>query len=416
VDLMPKKTAKVVLFLYNRFFDPLIQGNFWMYINDYLQAPGNDIVFHLVTFEDPSYPLTESQSLQVEYWEQQGLVWTQLKWHPGTGIPSKLADVWSGFCAVLALRMKGYRHVVTLGSVAGTFAYLYARLLGMRLFLYQFEPHSEYAIDNGMWSEQSLVYKLAHFLERRAAGFATVIASGTRFMQQRLEKEWLVNGRFFKIATVANDRKFTFNQDERDEMRARLGLRDDQWVLFYPGKFGSLYYRDETAWMYRWLHELEPRLHFLIVTPHTDDEISDIFDRVGVDRSSYTICHSDYAEIHAYFFAADFAVIAVPPGPSKRFISNIKVGEYLCAGLPFMITRGVSEDYLVAEEQDVGVVVNDFRESDIKAAWPSMKRYLEMNPELRRNHCREVGLGYRGFDILNPTFKAAMESLTRAHK
>jgi hypothetical protein len=398
----------VVIFLYNRFFDALIQGNFWLYINDYLQNPDNDIRFHVVTYEDSRFPLTDEQKHIVEGWKAQGLEWTQLTWHPGTGISSKLKDIWAGLLAVTKLRAKGYRHIVTLGSVAGTYAYLYARLLGMRLFLYQFEPHSEYAIDNGMWAEDSLVYKISHALEYRAARYATAIASGTRFMRQRVEETWQVKGKFFKIATVANDHKFTFNQHERDTMRAKLGLNDDQWVLFYPGKFGSLYYYEETAWMYRWLRELEPRLHFLIVTPHEDEEVLAMFDTAGVERGTYTICHSDYADIHHYYFAADFAVIAVPPGPSKQFISNIKVGEYLCAGLPFLITKGVSEDYLVAEEQDVGVVVEDFKEEYVKAAWPAIKRFLEMEPEARRQHCREVGLDYRGFDSLNPVFKQAM--------
>jgi hypothetical protein len=391
------KQRKVVIFLYNRFFDALIQGNFWLYINDYLKDDNNNIQFHLITYEDSRFPLSAEQQVKVEAWKQQGLEWTQLEWHPGTGIGSKVADIWSGLLAVAGLRRKGYRHIVTLASVAGTYAYIYGWLLRMRLFMYQFEPHSEYAIDNGMWSDKSYVYKVSHFLERRAAHFATAIASGTRFMQQRLEIEWQVKGKFFKIATVANDKKFHFKQEDREAMRAKLGLSDDQWVLFYPGKFGSLYYYEETAWMYRWLHELEPRLHFLIVTPHTDDEVHAIFDGAGVERTSYSICHSDYEHIHNYFFAADFAIIAVPPGPSKKFISNIKVGEYLCAGLPFLITRGVSEDYLVANEQKVGVVVD----------------YLEVEPEERRNHCREVGLDYRGFENLNAVFKSAINHLVR---
>ena len=404
----------VIIFLYNRFFDPLIQGNFWLYINDYLQDPASPVRFHLVTYEDPKFPMTPAQQEQAAAWQRQGLQWTRLQWHQGTGIGSKVADIGSGLQAVAQLRLRGLRHIVTLGSVAGTFAYMYARLLGMRLFLYQFEPHSEYAIDNGMWSAGSAVYKVSHYLERKAAQFATSIASGTRFMQRRVQDVWHVKGRFFKIATVANDRKFLFNSAERAAMRARLGLTDDQWVLFYPGKFGSLYYTDETAWMFRWLHELEPRLHFLIVTPHTDDEIVAIFNRAGVARAHYTIAHSDYPEIHSYFFAADFAVIAVPPGPSKQFISNIKVGEYLCAGLPYLITKGVSEDYLVATEKDVGVVVDDFREADIKAAWPEIKRFLEMPADERRAHCRQVGLGYRGFDSLNPVFKAALSHLVKS--
>lgn len=409
-----RKQKKIIVFLYNRFFDSLIQGNFWLYIDDYLGDTDNQIKFHLITYEDPEFPLTQEQKDKVAVWQQQGLTWTRLRWHRGTGIKSKVLDVLSGWLAVLSLRMRGYKYIVTLGSVAGTYAYLYARILFIRLFLYQFEPHSEYAIDNGMWSEKSLVYKISHYLENKAAHFSTTIASGTRFMGDRLKDTWKVKAKFFKIATVANDQKFIFDQEERTVMRRRLGLSDDQWVLFYPGKFGSLYYTDETAWMFRWLHDMEPRLHFLIVTPHSDEEVHTIFDRAGVECSCYSVCHSDYADIHNYFFASDFAVIAVPPGPSKKFISNIKVGEYLSAGLPYLITKGVSEDYLVATEQQVGVVVDDFVEKDIKSAWPDIERFLKMDAGERREHCRQVGLGYRGFGTLNPIFKSAIKHLTES--
>jgi len=58
-----------------------------------------------------------------------------------------------------------------------------------------------------------------------------------------------------------------------------------------------------------------------------------------VDPKDYTLRHSDYENIHKYHFASDFAIISVPQGPSKKFISNIKVGEYLTAGLPFLINK-----------------------------------------------------------------------------
>jgi hypothetical protein len=230
-------------------------------------------------------------------------------------------------------------------------------------------------------------------------------------MQERLEKMWQVRGRFVKIPTVANDRKFLFDPDLRAKVRADIGVVESQPVLFYPGKFGGLYYRDETARMFRWLLDKEPQLHFLIVTPNDDQEVVGMFERAGVPRGAYTIRHSDYPDIHGYYFAADFAVIAVPPGPSKLFISNIKVGEYLCAGLPFLITRGVSEDYLYAENNGVGVVVDDFVKDEIDAAWPRIRAYLEMDPAARRRHCREVGLEYRGFDTLEPRFRSAVETL-----
>jgi hypothetical protein len=342
------------------------------------------------------------------------LKWTTLTWHPGTGLKGKFLDLFAGFRAVMALRGQGYGRIVTLGSVAGTYAYLYALVLRMKLFMYQYEPHSEYALDNGMWAPESLQYKISNLLEYRAAKFASVIASGTRFMQQRLESEWRVKAKFFKIPTVVNDRKFLFNDSIRQQTRQELGLASDAKVLFYPGKFGSLYYRAETAWMYRWLKQFDPKLHFLIVTPHTDEEVHAIFKEAGLNSSEYSIVHCDYEQIHRYYFAADFAVIAVPPGPSKQFISNIKVGEYLCAGLPFLITRGVSEDYWFAENKQVGVVVDDFVQPEVEKAWPKIKSYLDMDPGVRREHCRTEGVAYRGFESLNPVFKQAMQALIQA--
>jgi hypothetical protein len=262
-----------------------------------------------------------------------------------------------------------------------------------------------------MWAKSSFQFRISNFLERRAAYAGKVIASGTVFMQQRLKEEWKVKAQFFKIPTVANDRKFIFSQQDRHNIRQKLGIPADAYVLFYPGKFGSLYYLEQTPLMFKWLWQQDNRLHFLVVTPQTRDEVQALFDQVGVDRSSYTITHSDYEDIHQYFSAADFAVIAVPPGPSKKFISNIKVGEYLCAGLPYLITKGVSEDYLYADDSHVGVVVNDFVEAEIKAAWPKIKAYLEQDPVKRRAHCRAVGLDYRGFEGRNLTFKAAVTAL-----
>lgn len=406
-----KNKTKIIIFLYNRLFDQVNQSNFWLYIIDYLQDELNPYQFHVVSYEDYNFPLTDSQNILLKKWQDQGLEWTPLKWHQGKELNKKFFDLFNGFLIVSKLRFKGYKYIVTLASVAGTFAYIYSLILKLQLFMYSFEPHSEYCIDNKIWSEYSPQYKISLYLEEQAAKSAKVIASGTIFMQQRLENEWKTKATFFKLPTVVNDTKFIFNEQDRIETRTKLGISEDKWMLYYPGKFGDLYYREAFAWMYKWLREEDPRLHLLIVTPHTDEEVKALFDLAQVSSLDYTVTHSDYADIHKYASASDFAIISVPPGPSKKFISNIKVGEYLCAGLPFLITRGVSEDYIYAEQRNVGVVVDDFIEVEIKKAWPQIKHFLEMDVIKRRQHCREVGVEYRGFENLNKIFKAALESL-----
>lgn len=402
---------KIILFLYNRLFDPLIQSNFWLYIKDYLEDENNPYQFHLVTYENPEFPLTAEQKALVEKWKSQGLEWTTLTWHQGSGLKQKFIDLFNGFRRVTTLRFKGYKYIVTLGSIAGTYAYLYTIPLRLKLFLYQFEPHSEYAIDNKMWSKDSKQYKISHYLEKRAAKAAKVVASGTIFMQKRVKDNWQSKAEFFRIPTVANDTKFIFNQQDREEIRKQYNIGMDKWVLYYPGKFGDLYYKEEFAWMYKWLQEEESRLHLLIVTPHTGKEVKELFDGANVDPKDYTIAHCDYVDIHKYASASDFAIISVPPGPSKKFISNIKVGEYLCAGMPFLITEGISEDYIYATEKDVGVVVDDFVKDDVKRAWPEIKEYLQRDSDKLRQHCRIVGINYRGFENLNKVFKSAIKYL-----
>ncbi len=407
------KQKKVVLFLYNRLFDQVNQSNFWLYIKEYLRDSNSPYKFYVVSFEDEKYPLTNEQKLMLQEWQKQGLEWTPLKWHQGKELSKKFLDLVNGFFAVAKLRMKGYKYIVTLASIAGTYAYIYGRVLNMRLFMYSFEPHSEYGVDNNMWTTSSRQYKITHFLEEKAAKFATVIGSGTKFMQERLQTEWKTNAKFVKLPTAANDKKFVFNEDDRREIRTKFGISDDVWLLYYPGKFGDLYYKEEFAYMYKWLKEDEPRFHLLIVTPQKDEEVIELFEKAGVDRDDYIITHSNYDNIHKYNSAADFAIISVPPGPSKRFTSSIKVGEYLCSGLPFLVTEGVSEDYIYAREKKVGVVVKDFVKDEIKKALPQIREYLEQDRDKLRRHCREVGIEYRGFSVLKKRFDEAMRELTK---
>lgn len=408
---MTQQKTPVVIFLYNRLFDPLIQSNFWLYILDYLNDSNRNVEFHVVSYENPEFPLSPEQEKLVQEWQNLGMEWSTLTWHPGMGPREKLADIWNGLRLVARLRFSGIRHILTLGSVAGTFAYIFARLLSMRLYLYQFEPHSELSRDTGAWRSDSLQFKVSSFLERRAARFATVIASGTKFMRQRVKEEWAAKGRFIKIPTVANDTKFHFDAEIRDDVRADLGLKEENKVIYFPGKFHGLYYGVETAWMFRWLLDCEPSLRMLVVTPHDDEEVFALFDEANVPRDCYFVRHSTYDDIHRYCFAGDMGLITIPPGPSQFFRSSIKVGEYLCAGIPFLTPYGVSEDFLYATEKKVGVVVQEFSEDEIKSAWPRIKHYFDMDVEKLRIHCREVGLDYRGFEALNPKFRQAVDTL-----
>jgi len=410
---MNKHSPKVILFLYNRLFDQVNQSNFWLYIKDYLINDRYAYKFHVVTYENSKLPLTTEQLELLNEWKDKGLKWTPLKWHQGTQLWKKLLDMTKGLFVVSGLRIKGYKHIVTLASVAGGFAYVYSKILRLKLFMYSFEPHSEYGVDNGMWTQSSRQYKITSYLEKKSAHFATVVASGTRFMEYRIKEEWKSNANFIKLPTVVDDQKFRYNEFDRKKIRKLLNISEGKQLLYYPGKFGNLYYSaSQFACMFKWIREEDSGIHLLVVTPQDIQEVKKLFDEAGVNSTDYTITQCEYTDIQKFHSASDFAIISVPPGPSKKFISNIKVGEYLCAGLPFLITHGVSEDYIYANEKQVGVVVKDFTKDEVKKAYPKIKTFLDTDKKKLRQHCREVGTEYRGFKKLNDSFKKAMQILT----
>jgi len=150
-----------------------------------------------------------------------------------------------------------------------------------------------------------------------------------------------------------------------------------------------------------------------MVTPADDATVVALFDAAGVPADKYSICHSTYDEIERYYFAGDMGLITIPPGPGQEYRSSIKTGEYLCSGMPFLTPAGVSEDYLHATEQDVGVVVPRFEPEAFRAAWPEIEHYLTEDRDTLRARCRNFGLEYRGFDALNPIFRAAMAALVK---
>ena len=408
---------KVIIYLYNRLNDPLIQSNLFLYINE-LNKKGI-YKFTVVTYEsiaqnsyeNTNYTLTPQEIKQNESaLNDQDIDWVRLEWFSGKSLYNKLKCFLNGFKEIKKLKKQGYDHIVALGTVAGSFAYLFSKFLNIHLYLYQYEPHSEYTYDVGYWSKSSLGFQMLNRLEKRSAHSAKVISSGTKHMENRL-KNWKTKAAFFKIPSVVNQEKFQYSIEKSNYIRDKYSIPRDKKVILYAGKFAGLYFNEENPRMFSYLRNFSKDFHILIVTLNPIEEIKELFKNEGITQN-LTVTSSSYEDIDKYLSAADFGTVSVESGPSKQFVSNIKVGEYLSCGLPYLICRGISEDDWYAENKGVGVVVKDFSEKEINQAYPKIQAYLDKDPQSLKEHCRKIGIEYRGFVNLYPRFEQAMKSLT----
>lgn len=390
------KTRSVIVFVYNSSQDPLFKGNLLLF----LQHAGRqqpDLRLQLITFEQTQYLLgPEAEARQKAEWAAENIIWHPLRWHSGSfKLAKKAYDLLVGLGLCLRLRLAGARSIMGLGTVAGSFAFMIAKLLGLRYYGYQFEPHSEFMLDCHVWPESSLAYRGLHYVEGLTSRHADILSTGTRHMMKRLAAEGSP-ARTYLLPSCVDEQRFQFSAAGRAAVRARYSLNEAQPVVLYLGKFGGIYYDDEIGAFFAALRQQQPELHLLVVTPDPPAHVVAIMVKAGLPAESYTVTRSAYEEVPSYISAADFGLVAVPPLPSQRYRSPIKVGEYLCCGLPFLVCQGISEDDLVAEQYQVGVVVQAFTASEAARVTPQIAGFLSEDKASLRSRCRQAGIAYRG--------------------
>jgi len=408
------KQEKIVFYLYNRLQDPLVASNIMLYIQA-LNTPGvhrYDIV--LITYEDSAFPIDPQEKAQLlATFAALNISWHPLKWHSGMSLKTKLRDLFSGFSRLLYLRLfRNYLNVVTLGSIAGSYAYLISRLVPFRYYLYQYEPHSEFAVDSGIWQPTGRQFKLLNRAERKSAQNAAVISTGTDAMIRRL-RDWKVQAAIFKITSVANEERFRFSALERVRIREELNISDTETCIIYPGKLNDLYCSPEQLLdVFRGIHETISRAVFIVLSPNSG-EVDALLNSDPRFGNMIVITRNAVAQelLPGYLSAADFGFVAITPTPAQQFRSPIKVGEYLANGLPYIVCRGVSEDGEYAEENNVGIVLESFDAAAVKSAAPQFMQRISEDREVVRARCRKKGADYRGFQKQSAIFLKALETL-----
>lgn len=400
---------KAVIYIYNSYKDPLFQSNMYLYMLD--AAAELDYQFVLITYEQKEFEIPSDEKREIQdFLSSRNINWVPLRWHSGRfKILKKLYDLILGMLAVFKFRLKGFNRIVSLATVSGSFAYFFSRVFVMRHYLYQYEPHSEFMYDFGFWRKDSLSFKILNWLECISGKKSEVVGTGTIHMIERL-KEMKSTAEVIKIPSCVDDSLFQFSNNDRVSIRSELGITDRN-VLIYLGKFGGIYFEKEVFDLFRTLLILDPKFFFMVLTPNPKSEIEDFFQEVGISEDNFHIGRVPYKEVYKYISASDIGLVSVPPFPSQKFRSPIKVGEYLCCGIPYIVCKGISEDDSVAATNEVGIVLDDFSKASIEAKFDQINELLGTDKSLLQQRCREVGISYRGYSQLRQTSLDAFRKL-----
>ncbi|MCC6399934.1 MAG: hypothetical protein IT227_04150 [Flavobacteriales bacterium] len=292
---------------------------------------------------------------------------------------------------------RGYaeRTVVGFLSMAGAYATLVRPFGFQRLVVVNFEPHSQYMRELGLWPERSMKYRVVRWSEDHEVRRADVIvAPATAVMDHvrtiRPGVEMHLQGVTIDVPANARDAA------AGAEMRRRLGL-DGRTVVLYIGKFQGIYYSEaEYVAFIRTACAADPTVHHLIITH--EEHMAPLRRAPGwseVEARTTVLGPMAPEALRPYLSAADLGVIAVPPTPSQRFRSPVKTALYWAAGVPILIPEGVADDGWIARDEGVGIVVKDLPTMGVEELRAGLGRLRQGSVDELRARCVDVAMRLR---------------------
>lgn len=364
----------ILVLTYWSFKDALIQTYTLPYVHQIADTIADENKIILLTLEkeaENTFPL--NKKIRVVGWLYKPL-----------GI--KAAWMWTKyiFKLVRIIRKEKIDTIHAWCTPAGMIGYILSVLTGKELIIDSFEPHAETMVENGEWKKDSFAFKLLFRFEKlQAHRTKHLISISSKMCDYAKEKYDLNNKTLFIKPACVNLQLFSEKNIKNPELVKNLGL-ENKIVCVYAGKFGGIYLEKEAFDFFKSAENFwGDKFIALILTSNTEEEIEKYRVQSSLKKTSVIRLFIPHAEIANYIGLGDFAFTPVKPIPTKQYCSPIKNGEYWALGLPVVITKNISDDSDIINENGIGYVLEQLDETEYLKA-------VHVIDSLLKNSSREI--------------------------
>jgi glycosyltransferase involved in cell wall biosynthesis len=291
------------------------------------------------------------------------------------------------------------------GSIPAAMALPLQRLCRLK-FLYDADSRLslEYA-DNGHWSRGGLSFRITALVEAWARRSADNVVVLTERLRHDFLRQFGVRAPVQVIPCCVDTSRFRFDASARSLRRRELGLGGEK-LFVYVGKIGPRYLVPETFGFLKRARETIEGARLLILSGDPPGGFEAIAQGFGISRDDYFVRRADHADVPSWLSAADAGLALIRGAECERGSSPIKIGEYLAAGLPVVVTDGIGDFSDLVVREGVGVVIRGFDAGAYRGAVCRLRHLWEDGDRLRARcraaaeaHCdleRVGGARYRG--------------------
>lgn len=385
------KVKTIFIFAYYSFQDPIFQSAVLPYFKGLGER--SELRFVILTFEQQKYKMSSVQiDITRNELKKEQIRWFYKNWHSGKfKIVKKVFDFFNGILYSTYLIMK-YKPaaIYSEGFPGAIIGHHLSRLFNLPHLIHTFEPHTDYMVEAGVWSEKSWEARLLRKYEMRVAKGASYIFTATNAMIEKL-KSLNIKSKIYRVPSCVDLSLFNFSQIDRLKIRRKYAIQGSDCVITYLGKFGGMYMEEEIFDFFKICEEYgKINFKYFIITPDSHEGIFNYIESKNLDKSKFIVMTLQRNEISKFLSASDFGLVPVRQNPGKRYCSPIKDGEYWACGLPILIPKGISDDYIFARQYNIGLVIKDMDRESLEIVLQNMEVWLKIkNKDEVVKDCRD---------------------------
>lgn len=375
---------RVLYISYNSALGPLFQTQALPYVT---AASENGHKLILLTFEAAGHinnPLYAKFNAGLR---QGGIRWFFLKFHRQPPIFAKIYDFLQGLImASILLHKFKIDAVQARGLFPALIAFLPCFFSGKRLIFDTRSKLSEAYAVSGRWKDGGYIFRFVTFIEHLCAKVACAVIVETGFHKTEITQAFKGDKAEKIIEVIPSCVDLSRFRNAQKRLNDNTGF-----TVVYLGSLSGWYCLREILQFFRKAKEVSADCRMLFLTR---DDPAPIFNYIREQKrfpaDSLEVLSAEQQDIPQILSNADAGIILRYPG-TRLTSFPIKIGEYLAAGIPVVLNRGMGDAEKFIADNNVGVILDGFTEEGFTSGFRRIKA-LAAEGDIRQRCLAAAGL------------------------
>ena len=349
---------------------------------------------HLISYEKNELTSHDKNFISSKF-NSEKIKWTYKNYHKSPRFLATIYDILSMVYLLVLDRQKHKIHYVHCRSyVTCIAAYLYSYFFTRVRYIFDMRAFwPDELVSAKALKKSSIIYFLLKKIEviLISKSFATIVLTDAA-REYLLSKSEFNLKKIYTIPTCVDHFKFDQNNSEKN-----LVIKDNIIIGTIGTVNSGWFMMKEFATFLSHFKSVNPKSIFRVVTKDNPKELLSQLKSFGISEEDIEIYSASSDKMPVEIVKFDIIIMFFISNFSKLGSAPTRFGEALASGIPCVVNSGVGDLDKIVNENNVGVVANEFSDKAMKKNCNEIISLLA--DDLIKNRCRETSKKYFSLDI-----------------